>query len=451
MRLLHTTLRFGAVLVAVLLGLPAVLVGDTNDLTNMDAALKIIFDDALVNNVVTDTEVLDEFQDGEVMEDPTTGGRYIETAQMFALPTGFRAVAEGDYIPVPKGPTVENSRISLKKAAGTVEETADVLRRVRSNEGAFVDWAERTLPNLVATAKNQVDRMALGYGQGILARVDAVTPATDLVVDSAYGVTGLEDALLQFQANTQLRASPNADGSTPHSTAYTVEDVDIAGGHLVVDVVTDLADNDYLFLGDSAGVSAELDPMGLLGMVDDGGILATFQNIARSSYSAWRGHVIDASSVFTSPSKMTEQLLIYADTVVDVRGGGKPDLLVTSRQALNQYFASMQGDRTINDPRGDYTGGKGDLYIRLGDRILKVKTARKMPRTMAFLLQRDTFKKFVLNKWEWDDTTGSIWKQVVDNNGRKDAFYAYGTMQFEMACSDPQKSCRIENITDEAF
>jgi len=50
---------------------------------------------------VSDSELLSYFEeDGNVKQDETTGGRYIETAQYFQLPAGVGARAEGEYIPV---------------------------------------------------------------------------------------------------------------------------------------------------------------------------------------------------------------------------------------------------------------------------------------------------------------------------------------------------------------
>jgi hypothetical protein len=424
----------------------------------MQAALKIIFDRSLVNNVVYDSELLDLFEaGGDVQEERTTGGRYIETAQLFNLPAGVGARSEDDYIPVPSGPTIVNSRISLKKILGSVEMSADTMKKVRSQEGAFVDWAERALPSLVERLVNELDRMLIGYGAGIKARVNATTPATNLVVDSAYGLevpatNPLEDHLLQFLAGETLIASPNSDGSTPRSGVMTVNAVDFANEYLVVNALaTGLADDDYLFPGDAAGNSAAKEPMGLLGMVDDGTILATFQNIARGTYPQWKSFVQDCQGTpFASSQVLTEKVLTYADDEAYVRGGAKVDTLIVSRQGLRQVWADLLGDRTLNDPTS-YTGGKSGINIWLGDRAVNLRAARKLPRTLAFGLTKSTFKRWMVHDWEWNDLTGSLWRQVTDATGRKDAFWAYGSMYLECSNSDPQKNFRIQNISDEVF
>jgi hypothetical protein len=422
----------------------------TTTTTNLDSAMKIIFDDALVNNVVRDTELVDAFQEGGgIKTDQTTGGRYIETAQMFSLPAGVGARSEGDYIPVPQGPVIENSRINLKKVMGAVEMTAETMKMVRTNEGAFVNWSKRALPALVERVTHELDRMLLGTSSGILARVNATTPATDLVVDTAMGVTlntvAHPDPVLQFLPGAQLRASPNADGSTPRALVMIVEDLDYDNDTITVDqLATGLADDDYIFMGDANTLSAGKEPQGIHGLVDDGTLVATFQNIVRANYSAWRSLCYNAQD-FGTNVEFTEDLIQFVDDKVWIEGGGKPNLIIAPRFGCRQFWQDLKADRAINDPR-NYTGGKGYLYMVLGDRLVQIRSCRKMPRNVAFGITTSTMKKFMLHNWEWDDTTGSIWKQVVDGTGRKDAFWAYGSLYCEFGCSDPQKNFRIQNL-----
>lgn len=417
---------------------------------SMTAALKVLFDDALINSVVYDTELLDLFQDGGgVMTDQTTGGRYIETANMFALNAGVGAREENDYIPEASGPKIVNGRINLKKLLGTVELSNDTMKRVRTDEGAFVDWADRALPALVERVNNEVDRMTLGYGAGIKARVNDATPATDLVVDSPMGLaaTGsVQSALLQFLAGETLIASANADGSTPRTGISTITAVDWANGFLVVDAMpASLADNDYLFAGDAAGNSAGKEPMGLFGIIDDGTVLTTFQNISRTTYPEWRSYVMDAEASFAAGQRLTEDVITLADDESYIQGGARVDTLICSRQGLRELWQDLRSDRQINDPRS-YTGGKEMISMLLMDRTLEVRAPRKMPDDTAFGCTRSAMRRWVLHQWEWQDQTGSIWKQVTDGTGRKDAFYGYGAMYYELGTTDPQKHFRIDNL-----
>lgn len=419
--------------------------------TAMQAALKIIFDDAMVNSVVAESELLDLFQaDGGIQTDQTTGGRYIEGSKLFNLPAGVGARSEGDYIPEASGPKIVNDRIYLKKILGTVELSGDTMKRVRTSEGAFVDWADQALPALVRRLNNELDRMLLGYGAGIKARVNAGVPATNLVVDSPMGIDSLgldvRSSLLHFLAGETLIASPNADGTTPRSGVMTVEAIDWDNGYLVVDALAaSLADNDYLFPGDAAGNSAAKEVMGLFGIVDDGSVLTTLQNISRTTYPEWRSLVVDAIVDIGAGTKLTEDTILYVDDRAYVQGAAVIDTLIASRKGLRDYWADLKADRTINDPRS-YTGGKMGVSILLGDREVMLRAPRKMPDDTCFGVTRNRLRRWTLHNWEWQDQTGSIWKQVTDGTGRKDAHYAYGAMYAEVGTDDPQKHWRIENL-----
>lgn len=432
------------------LGGVAFMVGqvDTVDLNN---AMKIIFEDSIVNNVVTDTELLDLFEeDNNIMREETTGGRYIETAQYFGLPAGVGARHENDYIPVPNGPTIQNSRIYLKKVQGVVDMTGDVMKRVRSSEGAFLNWAQRALPDLVERLRHELDRMLLSYGAGIKARVNDAAPDTTLGIDAAFGLAGLTNQHLQFLEGESVVFSAAATGDPLRDSGTSAEVTDIAddGTEITIDALpTGVADDDYIFPGDDSGFSgqgssgSDREPMGLLGMVDDGTVLATFQNIVRANWKLWRSITHDAGA-----GVLTEDVLTEVDDQVFVEGGGTPNAVVTSRTQIREYWKDLRADRTLNDPRS-YTGGKGeDVGIFLGDRTVRLRVARKMPPELCFLLQTDTFKRWQLGTFEWDDTTGAIWRQVTDATGRKDAFYAYGNMYLQMGCLHPRKNAKIDNL-----
>ena len=451
---------------AKLLAAPLLFAGSTTSTVDLDSAMKIYFNDPIVENVVSDAELLNLFlYDNNVQYEKTTGGRYIETAQYFSLPTGVGARARGEYIPVPEGPVIKNSKIFLKKLQGVVEMEGDVMARVRTDMGAYVDWMERALPDLVTRLNDSVDRMLLGYGAGILARVNEAVPDATIPVDTAFGVTlggtALSNAWLNFMEGDRIVFSSTPAGTTLRNAGAN-QSAKITGinqdtGIITVDVLpTGVADNDYIFMGDGAGASNQTaagddrEIMGLLGMVDDGTVLATFQNLARGTYNLWKSVCIDGSDATLDNNAgfngvLSEDLLTYADDQVMILGAGKPDMIVTSRYGLRSYWKSLKADRQINDPRA-YQGGKGPVSVVFGDRTVQLKAVRKMSRELAFMLQTNTFKRWEIDGFQWDDKTGAIWNRVTDGTGRKDAFYAVGNWYMQTGCLAPRKNVRIHNI-----
>jgi hypothetical protein len=440
--------------------------------SDINQALKIFFNEPVAEDIVYDSELLSLFEeDNNVKQDETTGGRYIETAQYFQLPAGVGARAENEYIPIPDGPVIQNSRVFLKKIQGVLEMTGDVMRRVKGDLGAYLNWAERAMPDLVKRVDHELDRMLFGYGNGALARINAIPDATHVDVDRNFGITGALPAWLNFLEGMRIVYSANANGTplrnpgaTQSSQVTTINPALGVAGRLTVDVQpAAIAVNDYIFPGDIAGVSTQdatgtdREVEGLFGMVDDGTILATFQNIVRANFVLFQSVQVDAS-LAPYQQVLTEDLVVFADDEAFLKGMGKPDAIITSRSAARGFWKSVKGDRVINKDvgkPGGYEGGFGEgadrpgkfgLSILLGDRHVPLKACRKCPFTATFLLQLDTFKRWTLGGWQWDDTTGAVWNRVTDATGRKDAYFAVGNMYMQMGNLAPRKCVRINNL-----
>lgn len=436
----------------------------TTTTANLNEAMKVIFADPLITNVVTDTELMQLFEvDSNVQTENTTQGRYIEMAHYFTLPAGVGARAENEYIPVPDSPEFLNSRLFLRKLQGVVEMTGDTMRRVTGSEGAFLDYMSRALPDLVERLRNEIDRQYIGYGAGIKARTtqtfQGAGPYT-VTLGDAFGVSGFQDPWLQFLEGEQIVFSGTAGGTTIRNAGTTQAarvtniDEDLNQLTLVADAALAAAvqNGDYIASGDASGLSFRTDPggedreiAGLLAGCDDGGIVATYNNIARANRRYWQSLVFDAS-VAPWNGAMSEDLLTYADDESFVRGGGRVDCLVMSRSAVRGYWKSLKSDRFLMDPR-QYMGGKSGVSILLGDRTLPLKVGRKIPPQVAFGLTLPSWRRLTLNAWEWDDRTGSIWNRVTDAVGRKDAYYAVGNMYEQLFCVQPRRNFRIDGLS----
>jgi hypothetical protein len=439
------------------------LTATTTTTAALDNMMKIIYSDPLMRDIVIESEMMDMFKtDMNVKSEETTGGKYIEMAHYTRLAGAAGARAENDYIPVPQNPKAINSRIYLRKIMGVVEMTGDVMEKVVNDEGSFINFMERALPDTKERVLNEVDRMYIGFGAGIKARVAAGWVAggrlaTALTIDRALGVDGYEDPWLQFQEGETIVFSSTAAGTALRNAGANqsalVENIDEAANSLSVTadaaLIAAIADDDFIFAGDSAGTSSQnagvdREIAGLLAGVDDGGILATYNNVTRAGNRTFNSRVIDGSALPYN-GVLTEELLIVADAVTSVSAQSKITHLVMSPHAPIGYWNDMKEDRTLNDPR-NYTGGKGSLSVLLGDRTIPFRTARKLPPQLAFGLNSSTWRRFTLNSWQWISRGGSIWNLVTDATGRKDAYFAFGKMYEQLACLFPRRNFRIEGL-----
>lgn len=431
--------------------------GATTTTASLDNLMKVIYSDPLIRDIVNDSELMDLFkEDMNVKTEETTGGKYVEMAHYLRLAGAAGARAENDYIPVPQSPRAINSRIYLKKVMGVVEMSGDVMEKVVNDEGSFINYMERALPDTKERVVTEINRMYIGFGAGIKARVSAKT-ATTVTINRALGVDGYEDAWMQFQEGETIVFSATPAGAVIKNAGTTqaaiVESINEVTGVLTLTwdaaLQAAVAVDDYIFSGDQAGTSSQnggvdREIAGLLAGVDDGGILATYNNVSRATNPNWKSRIIDASGAPYN-GVITEKLLTIADAMTSTVSGAKIDTLVMSPHGPIGYWESLTTAKVLNDPR-NFTGGFGRTSILLGDRTLPLRTARTIPPQIAFGLTSKSWRRFTLGTWEWVSRGGSIWNLVTDAIGRKDAYFAFGKLYEQLACLNPRQNFRIEGL-----
>lgn len=440
---------------------------ETTTTALIDEALKVVFASTLHDDIVAESELMSAFEtEMNIKTEETTGGRYVEQGHFWTLPAGAGWRADDEYIPEAISATFKNSRIYLRKFHITLQMSGDTMRRVRTDEGAFLDYMEKAKPAIVERANTELDLAYIGFGSGIKARVGAggITDNADgtmtfEVVDHS-GVDGFTEAWLAFLEGEQLVFAATAGFTTLRNpgTAQAAKVVDMNEDLSTITVsaaaglIAVVAAGDYIATGDAAGHSgaqADGTPRAMAGVLagaDDGGILDIYNNITRTDAGnrLWRSIVFDSNDNFEGI--LSEDCLNYAFRQVLIRGSGKPDFLVMSHSARDSYWKSLKGDRFFIDPGGNYKSGKGKLEIILGDRTYPLRVARKLPPEVCFGLQKDRWARLTLGKLTWEEETGSMWNRVVDSTGRKDSYYSVAHLYEQLYCAAPRKQFRIDGL-----
>jgi hypothetical protein len=479
-RRLSYLIGFAVICLMTLLGAPLpaaalpafMMVGEATDTDNTSEILKIIFDEPLIVNVTTDFQLMGAFEvDSNVMREQTTGGRYIETAQQFALSGGVRAVDQLGAFPQATPPVYQNARIYLKKIGGSVEITGDELRKVIGDVGSYINFMERALPDLVERLRNTLDRQYMGYGYGVKARVTTIgsynTPAAgqfNITAEDTLGIDGWDSPWLQFLEQeqdvftSQIATAPITLRNAGVNQAAILKNITPETNVLTFEGPESLRDaivaGDYIADGDKGGSAfpsgsstlTTREISGLLAAIDDGNIVATYNNIARANQRLWQGQVIDGNSG-EFDGTLSETLLNFADRRARVRGAGKVNLIAVSEAGYDSYWKSLKTSQQFVNPQGSFTGGRNDdLTIILGARRVRLTPCRKMPSEVAFGVDTTTFKRYSLNKWEWINQTGSIWRPVSDVIGQYDQYVALGALYEELSCGAPARNWRLDNL-----
>jgi hypothetical protein len=427
------------------------------DFAGLNDAMKQTYSGPFMTNIEGESEVVQAFTDAGDF-DTTEGpdGKQVNLGLYIAAGGGVVSMLEDDYLPAAGQPVWAQANITIKQLAAAVDLSGRTLRRVKEGPAAFADWAKMALPEKAKRVAFHRDRMLLGTGTGIVCRINGTPDGTGDAVDDTFGIAGLEGALNMFLRNDTLRYSPNTSGASPRTGVVNVDSINYGAATFNTSVAgstgtaTSAADNDYVFLGDvNVYGQGARDFMGLEGHIDDGTNVTTYQGLTRSSYTdVLYSQIIDSSTYATAPAVLSENIIDYADALCFERAGGKPSMLLVNRNGQRSFWTALKNDRVINDPQGQFVGGKkiDGLRMLLGDRVVTVKAARKVPSSRAFLLDTSTLKRFRVGEGRWDDITGSIWNRVTDSTGSKDAARAFYIVEEEYACVHPAKSAKITKL-----
>jgi len=420
-----------------------------SDFIGLYDSLKEVYDKPFENNIEGETEVWQALEKAEGFEvtNESGDGRGIIIDHTFSYGGGVYMMGETDYFGGSGAPTTVRSTTTVPTLAAVAQMSGRVMRRMAGDQVAFANWAENLLPKRAKRAAFHLDRQALGTGTGIIGRMDAVTGTDDAII-AAFGIAGLSGAAKLLLRGDRTRWSPNANGSSPRTgMAEISEKPSVANGTISVSAVpTSGAQNDYVFLGDTQIVSAAHDIMGLEGIIDDGTNVATIQGLARATYPELNAQIIDSTSGNYSGT-LSEDLIDYADSQAYENGdGGEPNLLIASRSGNRSFWKSLKSDRQITNPGGDYTGGRSQLQMLIGDRMVKIIPCRKCPDARAYGVDTRAIKRVEIGAGGWVNTTGSVFKQVSDSTGYLDAYVAHYIKECQIITYDPAMCYKITGL-----
>lgn len=419
------------------------------DFVGLYDSLKEVYDKPFENNIEGETEVWSALEkaDGFEIDDKGGDGRGIIIDHTFSYGGGVYMMGESDYFGGAGIPTNVRSTTTVPTLAAVAQMSGRVMRRMKGDQVAFANWAENLLPKRAKRAAFHLDRQALGTGTGIIGRMAAVTGTNDSFI-AAFGISGLTGAAKLVLRDDRLRWSPNANGTAPRTGVAIVSNKpNIANGTISVAALPAAATiNDYVFLGDTQIVSAAKDMMGLEGIIDDGTNVGTFQNLSRTTYAELQAQIIDSTTAAYG-AVLSEDLIDFADSMAFENGdGGMPNLLIASRSGNRSFWKSLKADRVINDPKGNYTGGRAKLQMVVGDRIVKVIPCRKCPDSRAYGVDTRSIKRVEIGSGGWVNTTGAVFKQVSDSTGYLDAYVAHYIKEVQIISYDPAMNYKITGL-----
>lgn len=318
---------------------------------------------------------------------------------------GIGAVTDGGTLPAIGRQSTVQAVISSKFNYLRFGVTGPMIKASQSDVGSFVRSAKYELEMGYNDLKSDVNRQLSWDGTSDLATANANTVASlSLVIagrESVEPALKFVDVGLVFDIYTsagvlvQSAITVNSISSgTPESSTATI----------VCNVPVTCSATDVLVRSGSFGNEVQ----GLLTSLDGG--TSTIYGVDRSSYISYQGNVIDMGGAVLS-----------LDAIQNVtnrairRAGAKPSAYYMDFDTQRMYQKLLTADkRYVNTMEGD--GGfakRGESYLQFNG--IPLVPDKDCPQRF-FVLDRESWKNYVLCEMEFADETGSMYIAQTDED-----------------------------------
>lgn len=420
-------------------------------LTNIDKILKDNYQDVVREQVSTFSPIQEYV---EKATDVQWEGRAAIEAVIMSLNEGSGvSISEGGSLPTAGNFDPQNFTIPMRYDYGQIQLTKQAIDSAKTSKGAFKNVFKTSMETMVRNLKREQARKIFGSGKGILALVNGDPgTGTTITVDAPGNVAGATGGARYIRKGMIIAfLDPAALTSTDSVRCVrTVDTVAADGASFTITSAADagIADNDYIVrcpttaITTVGGTSYNVEPMGILGLIDDGTYNGTLMGLSRTTYPQLNSRVQSSVGVLSLDAIQTNF------DVAEQLGDDQIDVMACEHSTRRAYLALLEADRrytgeSLTSPDGGTkaVNGRQKQWITFGGKPMV--TDRNCAYGMIFGISKTDLKVYVQNEGEWDDTTGAILKQVSG----QDTFYAFYRMWKNYHHSRPNNCFRMDGIT----
>jgi len=414
-------------------------------LTILDGILKDDYQDVVTDQVQTFDPVAEMFE--KVSDAQFEGRKAVEMTNM-SYNEGVGAYTENGNLPTAGNFDPQQFNISMKYLAGSFQMTKQMMESAKTSKGAFKNAMNMSMDTLVTNLKREQARMIWGAGKGILAYVNCTGAQTTLVVDNPGGVTETAGGARYLRKNMIIGCINPGDGTLRSSTITTISAVTSTGLSVTVPSTT-FTNNDYIVRFNTtaetaaAGGGYNNEPVGLLGLVDDGTYLETISGLSRTTYPQLKSRVQSAVGALS-----LDAIQLNFD-IASQLGDAEISTLACHHSVRRAYLALLEADRRysgsdLQSPDGGTKAAAASSkksYVTFGGKpVIESKNA---PYGMLFGLDKRYMKKYTQIDGEWANDSGAI----LTKTSGKDVWEAFYRRWLNYHCSKPSTCFRMDGVT----
>lgn len=341
-------------------------------------------------------------------------GKDVKMAVIRGTSGNILAGAEDGNLPDPYKNRYLSIVTPLKNLYGTIEISDKALRASRESSGAFVNLVNAEMEGLIASAKQNFQRMLFGDGSGKMCKI------LDSVSSTEYEVDNVKDYFAGMQVDVIPKVAGTGDSYGVYIASVNKDDSTVTFATAISDTI----------------VNGEMYPHGSkdnelcgLGAIFDSPTLYGY-NKTNEPYFA--PYVVDAAKTLTE-DKLTDML-----DYVEENCNSKINMIICSYKTRKKIAALIAANRRVVNTVDARTGFG---VVAVND--VPVYADKYCPDDRILFLNTDDFSLNQLCDWEWlEDESGKILKQVPG----KAAYTATLVKYAELICKKPCGQAMLKNI-----
>ena len=220
-----------------------------------------------------------------------------------------------------------------------------------------------------------------------------------------------------------------------------------AGTSIVTTAAISCDDNSIIYRLSTAGGIANTgewgksnEPMGLLGLIDDGTYVGTYYNLSRTTYPQLK------SRVHASVGALSLDALQLNFDIAHQLGDGEIAMLAGHHSTKRAYLALLEADRRytgsdLQAPDGGTKAAKRGQYVTFAG--VPFVDSKHAPYGMIFGIDKKDFHRYVQIDGEWANESGAILRQDTG----KDTWTAFWRVWENYFLARPNTCFRMEGVT----
>lgn len=405
-------------------------------LTTADAFLREYYDGRLesaLNNELPLYNRLDKVT--EKVEN--VGGKSM--AIRFAIKTqrnhGIGARAEAGTLPTAYNVAGQQAVVSLKYLYGRIQLTGQSIKASKQSKAAFVSQLEHAMEDMEDGMMVDFGRIIHGDGTGFLATISGTFNNTINVTVDGPDTRWLEPGMI---VDTGVKTAATA----LVNTTVTISDVDPDNHAVKFSAALTVADNTYIFRNGSRNN----EPLGLLGIVDDGTVVDSIYGLTRSTAG---NNFLKGRLVSGGGDSLTESDLVTAlqESTRTFYGGGNASIAVCDMQSMRYLAKIFAAKQRLVDAEGMNGGFTSIRYVVGSKAVTFLEDRYAYPLYIYFLNEKKMDFCFAPDsRWRWMDEDGAILSRVSNTDAYEATMFAY----VQMRCRHFGSQVRLYNYTEPA-